>query len=106
MPAMPAWVSAGFCSFASTFCSSATPFSSYYNALVENSFLYDFYDTIDRIVSDTGVSYYDYSHDERFSDNLIYFSDPDHLNEEGARYFMEILEEEIPELQEVLSAPQ
>ena len=83
-----------------------TPFSSYYNALVENSFLYDFYDTIDRIVSDTGVSYYDYSHDERFSDNLIYFSDPDHLNEEGARYFMGILEEEIPELQEVLSAPQ
>ncbi|MDE7428713.1 MAG: hypothetical protein K2N00_05500 [Lachnospiraceae bacterium] len=80
-----------------------TPFSSYYNALVSNSFLYDFYSTIDRITSDTGVSYYDYSHDDRFNNNLSYFSDPDHLNEEGAHYFMEILEEEIPELQEVMS---
>ena len=80
-----------------------TPFSSYYNGPVPNSFLYDFYSTINRISSDTGVSYYDYSHDERFYDNLSWFSDSDHLNEEGARYFMNILEEEIPELQEVLS---
>lgn len=80
-----------------------TPFSSYYNGLVPNSFLYDFYSTIDRVSTDTGVSYYDYSHDERFYDNLYYFSDSDHLNEEGAAYFMEILEEEIPELREVLA---
>lgn len=83
-----------------------TPFSSYYNVLVSNSFLYDFYSTIDGITADTGVSYYDYSHDERFYDNLYYFSDPDHLNEEGARYFTKILEEEIPELQEVMSGSQ
>ena len=80
-----------------------TPFSSYYNELVSESFLDDFYRTINCITSDTGVSYYDYSHDDRFYDNLSYFSDPDHLNEEGAHYFMEILEEEIPELREVLS---
>lgn len=80
-----------------------TPFSSYYNGLVPNSFLYDFYSTIDRVSTDTGVNYYDYSHDERFYDNLSYFSDSDHLNEEGSAYFMEILEEEIPELREVMS---
>ena len=80
-----------------------TPFSIYYNQPVPKSFLYDFYNTIDSISSDTGVNYYDYSHDERFSENLSWFSDSDHLNEEGARYFMEILEEEIPELQEVMS---
>lgn len=80
-----------------------TPFSSYYNGLVPNSFLYDFYNTIDRISTDTCVSYYDYSHDARFYDNLSYFSDSDHLNEEGAAYFMEILEEEIPELREVIA---
>ena len=80
-----------------------TPFSSYYNGLVPNSFLNDFYDTVNRVSSDTGVSYYDYSHDERFYDNLSLFSDSDHLNEEGAVYFMEILEEEIPELREILA---
>ena len=80
-----------------------TPFSSYYNGLVPNSFLNDFYNTVNRVSSDTGVSYYDYSHDERFYDNLSLFSDSDHLNEEGAAYFMEILENEIPELQKVIA---
>lgn len=83
-----------------------TPFSIYYNEPVPKSFLYEFYNTIDSISSDTGVNYYDYSHDERFSENLSWFSDSDHLNPEGAAYFMEILEEEIPELQEVLSGSQ
>ena len=67
------------------------------------SFLDDFYSTINRISADTGVSYYDYSHDVRFYENLSWFSDSDHLNPEGAEYFMEILEEEIPELKEVMS---
>lgn len=80
-----------------------TPFSSYYNELVPESFLDDFYSTINCISSDACVSYYDYSHDKRFHDNLFYFSDSDHLNEEGAAYFMEILEEEIPELREVMT---
>lgn len=80
-----------------------TPFSSYYNAPVPEDFLNRFYGTVNRIASDTGVNYYDYSHDGRFSENLSLFSDSDHLNPEGAAYFMEILQEEVPELSAVIS---
>ena len=76
-----------------------TPFSIYYVSLVPKDFLQEFYATINQISYDTGVSYYDYSRDERFLDNLEYFSDSDHLNEEGAMYFMDILWEEVPELE-------
>ncbi len=79
-----------------------TPFSVYYNTPVPEDFLDRFYGTINRIASDTNVSYYDYSHDARFSVNLTYFSDSDHLNAEGAAYFMEIIAEEVPELRDVL----
>lgn len=79
-----------------------TPFSSYYNNPVSEDFLDRFYGTINRIASDTGVSYYDYSHDARFSENLTYFSDSDHLNADGAAYFMEIIADEVAELREVL----
>ena len=51
-----------------------------------------------RQIADTGVVYYDYSFDERFRENLQYFSDSDHLNPEGAAYFMSILWNELPEL--------
>lgn len=76
-----------------------TPFSNYYQDLVSEEFLREFHDTIDTIISDTNVSYYDYSCDPRFYDNLQYFSDCDHLNAQGASYFMELLMEEVPELQ-------
>ena len=76
-----------------------TPFSNYYQDLVSEEFLQEFHDTIDTIVSDTGVNYYDYSCDPRFYDNLQYFSDCDHLNADGAAYFMQLLTEEVPELQ-------
>lgn len=79
-----------------------TPFSSYYNAPVPEDFLNRFYGTINRIASDTDVSYYDYSHDGRFSENLTWFSDSDHLNPEGAAYFMEILTQEVKELKEII----
>ncbi|MDE6404951.1 MAG: SGNH/GDSL hydrolase family protein, partial [Lachnospiraceae bacterium] len=79
-----------------------TPFSVYYNDPVPEDFLNRFYSTVNRIASDTNVSYYDYSHDARFSDNLTYFSDSDHLNAEGAAYFMEIIAEEVPELRDIL----
>lgn len=75
-----------------------TPFSCYYNNPVPEDFLDRFYGTVNRIASDTNVSYYDYSHDERFTENLIYFSDSDHLNPKGAAYFMDILAEEVVEL--------
>lgn len=79
-----------------------TPFSVYYNDPVSEEFLSRFHGTVNRIASDTDVNYYDYSHDGRFSENLVLFSDSDHLNPEGAQYFMEILEEEIPEFREAI----
>lgn len=75
-----------------------TPFSKYYNDLVSQDFLQEFYTIINKISHDASVSYYDYSHDGRFHDNLEYFGDPDHLNEEGALYFMDILWNEVEEL--------
>ncbi len=80
-----------------------TPFSKYYRDLVSEEFLREFEDVITGIANDTGVNYYDYSYDARFRDNLAYFMDADHLNDEGAAYFMEILMEEVPELQRFLS---
>lgn len=80
-----------------------TPFSCYYNAPVPEDFLDRFHGTVNRIASDTGVNYYDYSHDERFADRLPLFSDSDHLNDAGAAYFMQILAEEVPELSAVIS---
>lgn len=80
-----------------------TPFSSYYNAPVPEDFLNRFYGTVNRIAADTGVNYYDYSHDERFCENLTLFSDSDHLNTEGAAYFMSLLQEEVTELSAVIS---
>ncbi|MCI6714739.1 MAG: hypothetical protein MR523_07330, partial [Lachnospiraceae bacterium] len=79
-----------------------TPFSMYYRDLVSDEFLEKFNATVTKIASDTGVSYYDYSADERFRDNLDYFSDSDHLNDQGAEYFMDILCDEIVELRDIL----
>lgn len=80
-----------------------TPFSKYYRDLVSEEFLNEFESVISKISSDTGVSYYDYSYDPRFRGNLAYFMDADHLNDEGAAYFMEILTEEVTELKNLLS---
>lgn len=76
-----------------------TPFTSFYCDLVSAEFRMEFYAKIDAIVSDTGVNYYDYSYDERFRDNLELFSDADHLNADGARFFMEILTDEVSEME-------
>lgn len=75
-----------------------TPFSAYYRDLVSEEFLQEFSETVNRIVTDTGVSYYDYSNDERFRNNLVYFADSDHLNGAGCEYFMQVLLEEVVEL--------
>lgn len=74
------------------------PFTKYYNQYVSEEFMYGFYSTIKDVVDTYGLTYYDYSHDERFQNNLQYFADADHLNDEGAIYFTEMLAEEIPEL--------
>lgn len=77
-----------------------TPFSGYYRDLVSSEFLEKFQATVTTISTDTTVRYYDYSNDARFRDTLEYFSDSDHLNEQGAAYFMQVLMEEVPELLE------
>lgn len=75
-----------------------TPFSKYYRDLVSQDFLQEFEATVTAIANDTSVNYYDYSDDGRFRENLEYFSDSDHLNEAGAKYFMEVMWDEIDEL--------
>ena len=79
-----------------------TPFTVYYNQYVSADFLYEFYSVINEIALEYGVSYYDYSHDERFQTNLKYFGDADHLNPDGAVYFTALLTEEVAELKAYL----
>lgn len=76
-----------------------TPFSKPYIDLVSQDFLQEFQDTVTGIATDMDVSYYDYSHDERFYSNLVHFSDADHLTEDGASFFTDILWDEVTELQ-------
>ena len=45
--------------------------------------------------------YLDYSHDQRFENNLEYFFDDDHLNEKGAKFFTEILLNDISKYYEI-----
>ena len=79
-----------------------TPYTVYYNQYVSADFLYEFYSVINEIALEYGVSYYDYSHDERFQTNLKYFGDADHLNPDGAVYFTDLLTEEVAELKAYL----
>ncbi|MGL4999563.1 MAG: hypothetical protein ACRC5T_11390, partial [Cetobacterium sp.] len=39
--------------------------------------------------------YLDYSHDQRFENNLDLFSDDDHLNKKGAEIFTKIVLEDL-----------
>ncbi len=80
-----------------------TPYTGYYSSLFSPEFKAGFSGIVDSIARDTGVPYYDYSADPRFSNSLEYFSDADHLNTEGAALFTGIIEKEIPEFQEFLS---
>lgn len=75
-----------------------TPYlSEYNNEVAENdpTFYEDFYGVIGEITSATGIMYFDYSKDERFSDDYSLFCDVDHLNREGARMFTELIMQEI-----------
>ncbi len=80
-----------------------TPYTSYYYKQVPPEFKKEFREVISAIAGSHGISYYDYSEDSRFGTHLEYFSDADHLNETGARLFMDILEKEIPEFSAFLS---
>ena len=75
-----------------------TPYLSEYTDAIKNKdpdFLKGFYQQIDEIVEETGVSYYDYGFDDRFTSNYDWFMNSDHLNKEGARQFVNILMDEV-----------
>ena len=50
---------------------------------------------VGKILDDTGVKYYDYSHDPRFIDQPRLFANSDHLNKAGAEAFTAIVMEEV-----------
>ena len=53
----------------------------------DKEFFNDFYGVINKVISDTGIKYYDYSADERYSSNYGLFLNVDHMNREGAKVF-------------------
>lgn len=59
-----------------------------------------FFDTFYKFTSDlcekySGIRYFDYSHDKRFSQNHDFFADGDHLNNFGAEKFTRVLVDEL-----------
>ena len=78
------------------------PFHRAYTDLIHEDFLETFDQEVDRIAQETGTNYYNYGMDERFSDNRALFGNADHLNEEGALYFTQLICSEIPEIREML----
>lgn len=78
-----------------------TPYSYLYNDNIkkyqENAFKERIYNNIKiiEVKLNQKFIYLDYSHDKRFTNNLEYFFDDDHLNEKGAKYFTNILLEDI-----------
>lgn len=81
-----------------------TPFSYLYNENVEKyqpgAFKERIYDNIKEVEKKLNKKfvYLDYSHDERFENHLEYFFDDDHLNEKGAKYFTDILLEDLEKI--------
>ncbi|MBQ8698953.1 MAG: hypothetical protein IJ812_03395 [Schwartzia sp.] len=61
----------------------------------DETFFDDFHATMDEIVRNTGVEYYDFAFDARFIHNYDWFMNSDHLNKEGARAFVDILMDEV-----------
>lgn len=68
-----------------------TPVMSYYSDNIPQDVLDTMYSQIQYYVDTYQVEYWDYSSDERFKENEGLFIDTDHLNEEGATYFTQIL---------------
>lgn len=76
----------------------STPQTYLYNEQIgDKNYCERIYDNIKEVENQLNKEYLylDYSHDERFVNNLEYFSDDDHLNEKGAEYFTPILLNDI-----------
>jgi len=77
-----------------------TPFTKEYTDEVtrlDPAFYNSFYSLINEIIKETGIEYYDFAFDERFWGKYEYFMDSNHLNRDGAKYFMQILMIEVVE---------
>ena len=74
-----------------------TPYLSEYTEEIKNyapDFYDEFYSVINLVTESSGVDFYDYAFDERFSNSYNLFFNSDHLNKEGARLFTNILMDE------------
>ena len=67
------------------------PFRWEYNDQFEEEYCRQFYKVIDKICQDESVEYYDYSHDDRFTNTAEYFRNSDHLSPKGAAVFTDIV---------------
>lgn len=73
-----------------------TPQSYLYNEGVgDKQYKERIYDKIECLKEEFNFIYLDYSHDQRFENNLELFYDDDHLNEKGAEIFTNILLKDI-----------
>ena len=68
-----------------------TPFRHEYNEQFDEKFYEQYHEVINDICESKNVEYYDYSHDERFTNSTEYMNNSDHLTQTGARVFTEIL---------------
>lgn len=71
-----------------------TPY--YLPSLCDNSGFRSFYTSINKVIEQLEIEYYDYSRDIRFND-INYFYNRDHLNTEGRKLFTEIFIREVLE---------
>lgn len=78
------------------------PFHRAYTQHIHEDFLQTFDQEVEKIAQETGTNYYNYGLDERFIDNRDLFGNADHLNEEGALYFTQLICQEIPEVRQML----
>ena len=78
-----------------------TPFLQEYTDYVMQQrpdYLPYFYDIVNRISEDTNTPYLDYAFDERFKNDYSLFKDCDHLNENGAILFTDIVLNDIKDI--------
>jgi hypothetical protein len=73
----------------------STPKYKTYNDQFENADKFRYFQNIDFITRKFDISYYDYSKDERFSEEYDFFMDDDHLNTIGAQNFTKIVYNEV-----------
>lgn len=76
-----------------------TPYFRAYNVNFGNEWIEkNYYNYINEIKNTFNISYFDYSKDDRFENEVEFFSNSDHLSEKGAKYFSQILFKDLEKL--------